>query len=140
MPHLVLYDGECGLCDRAVQFLLDHDTQDVFVFAALQSAVGQAQLVKHGRDPNALDTMVLVVDHGTPAERALVKGRAASFALQALGGGWAALGAVGAWLPLGVVDTLYDAVAKRRRKLFGPDASCRVMDATTKAKFLDAPR
>lgn len=138
MPHLVLYDGECGLCDRAVQFLLERDSKDVFVFAALQSEVGHAQLVKHGRDPTALDTMVLVVDLGTSSERTLVKGRAASFALQALGRGWAALGAVGSWLPVGVVDALYDAVAKRRQKLFGPNASCRVMDAKTKAKFLDA--
>ena len=50
-------------------------------------------LARHGRDPAALDTVVVVADFGAAGERALIKGQAASFALRALGGAWAALGA-----------------------------------------------
>ena len=34
--NLVLYDGECGLCDRLVQWLLRHDRRHVLHYAPLQ--------------------------------------------------------------------------------------------------------
>ena len=36
--YLVLFDGVCNLCDRSVQFIIRHDNQARFRFAALQSA------------------------------------------------------------------------------------------------------
>lgn len=35
-PYLVLYDGECGLCQRTVRWLLQHDTARALRFAPLQ--------------------------------------------------------------------------------------------------------
>src|ERR1044071_1912288 len=41
-PHATLYyDGECGLCDQFVQFVLRHDHRGYFQFATLQSAAGR---------------------------------------------------------------------------------------------------
>jgi len=34
--HLVFYDGECGLCDQAVQFILKKDKNKLFCFAPLK--------------------------------------------------------------------------------------------------------
>ena len=55
--YLVLYDGECGLCDRSVQFLLRHDKKGVLTYAPLQ---GEAARPFVGEKP-ALDTMMLVM-------------------------------------------------------------------------------
>ncbi len=34
---IILYDGVCALCNRAVRFVLKHDYHDRFRFAALQT-------------------------------------------------------------------------------------------------------
>lgn len=34
---IVFYDGQCGMCQHAVQFILRHDHKSFFYFAALQS-------------------------------------------------------------------------------------------------------
>ena len=55
-PHLVLYDGVCGLCSRFVQFLLQHDRGAVFSFASLQSPLGRATVAASGGNPADLDS------------------------------------------------------------------------------------
>jgi hypothetical protein len=57
---LVLFDGVCGMCNRAVDFVLARDRADVFRFAALQSAAGQAALIRHGVSADYTDSMVLI--------------------------------------------------------------------------------
>src|ERR1051325_2698185 len=59
---IVLYDGVCGLCNRAVQFLLKRDRHDRFRFAALQSDFAASLLQRHGIDPTKLDTVYAVVN------------------------------------------------------------------------------
>lgn len=46
--HLVLYDGVCGLCDRAVQFLLAEDRDGVLTYAPLQGETARAALERAG--------------------------------------------------------------------------------------------
>ena len=41
---LILFDGVCNLCNGFVQFVIRHDSEGRFRFAALQSAAGQAVL------------------------------------------------------------------------------------------------
>src|SRR5262249_57642651 len=40
--HLVLYDGECGVCSRIVRWLLDADRRGELRFAPLQGATAAA--------------------------------------------------------------------------------------------------
>lgn len=35
--RILFYDGECGFCNRSVQFVLDHEKNPSVYFAALQS-------------------------------------------------------------------------------------------------------
>lgn len=57
--RIVLYDGVCGLCSRAVQWLLEADGDQKLKFAALQSDVGLQILAETGA-PDDLSTMVFV--------------------------------------------------------------------------------
>lgn len=43
---VILFDGQCNLCNNAVNYVLDHDITEKFRFAALQSEVGHALLRK----------------------------------------------------------------------------------------------
>ncbi|MBK7833023.1 MAG: DUF393 domain-containing protein [Gemmatimonadetes bacterium] len=43
---VLLYDGECGLCDRTVQWVLKRDREGSMRFAPLKSAVGREALAR----------------------------------------------------------------------------------------------
>lgn len=49
MRPIILFDGVCNMCNGGVNFALDYDQEGVFRFAALQSDVGRALLVRSGR-------------------------------------------------------------------------------------------
>jgi predicted DCC family thiol-disulfide oxidoreductase YuxK len=36
--NIILYDGECGLCNRSVQFILKHERNQNLQFTSLQSS------------------------------------------------------------------------------------------------------
>lgn len=133
--HLVLYDGDCGLCSRLNLFLIRRDRRDRFRFAPLQSATGRDVLLRHGREPGDLDTFRVVTaasDHEDG--RLLERGRAAVFVLTALGGPWR-LAALLRLLPRRLLDAGYDFVARRRHR-FGP-ATCALPTPDIRAKFLE---
>jgi predicted DCC family thiol-disulfide oxidoreductase YuxK len=135
VAHLVLYDGVCGLCNRLVQFILRRDRADRFRFAPLQGALARDLLVRRGRNPDDLDTVYVVADHGGANERLLWKGRAIVFLLPQLGGVWRGAHLLDA-VPTVVVDFVYDRVAKGRYRWFGRLDACPVPSARDRAKFV----
>lgn len=44
---LIVYDGRCGQCLRAIEFLATHDVDDRFMFAPMQSDLASALLAPH---------------------------------------------------------------------------------------------
>lgn len=46
---VILFDGNCNLCNGGVQFVLDFDKDGLFRFASLQSDAGKALLQRSGR-------------------------------------------------------------------------------------------
>lgn len=61
---IILFDGVCNLCNGAVNFMLDWDTQGAFRLAALQSSAGSAMLQRCGRHPDDMSSIVLVQADG----------------------------------------------------------------------------
>ena len=59
--HVVLFDGLCGVCNRFNRFVIDRDRPGAFAFAALQSPTARALLARHGRTPDDLRTLYVVV-------------------------------------------------------------------------------
>lgn len=134
VPNLMLYDGVCGLCDRAVQFLLERDRAGAFHYAALQ---GETAAAVRGRHPRleGVDSMVLVRDHGTPDETVFLRSSAALEIAAVLGGFWRLV----SWLrlmPRPLRDFVYDQVARRRYGWFGKFDSCKVPAPAARARFL----
>jgi len=133
---IIFYDGVCGLCNRLTQFLLKRDSHDRFRFASLQSPFAIEVLRRHGKDPQELNTIYVVLDHGKPTERLLRKARAVLFILVQLGGVWRCARLLG-FLPTSFLDLGYDLVARSRYKLFGKLESCRMPSAREREKFID---
>lgn len=136
MTHdVVLYDGDCGLCARVVQFVLPRDRHDRFRFAALQSDFGRSILERHGMKTDAYDTFVVVEAPNTPGERLHLRSDGGLRLLSGLGGAWSLTAALRI-VPRIVRDAVYDFIAKRRLRFFGRADQCMVPMGSARAKFL----
>ena len=132
---IVLYDGLCGLCDGVVQFLLRHDSKDVFRFAPQQSNFAQQILTRHGFDATTIETICLIENYGQPSEQVLTKSAATLRIAEGLGGiGNAAR--IANILPPPLRDAAYDWIARNRFRFFGRRTECRLASPAEQHKFL----
>lgn len=128
---IVLYDGECGLCDRWVQFVLKHDRRKSIRFAALQSRPARELLGSSDAIPTDLSSIVLWVQG-----RTFRRSDAILLILRQIGFPWALLGGF-AIIPAFLRDAAYDFVAARRHAWFPWQASsCRLPTSEESARFL----
>ncbi len=135
---ILLYDGVCGLCNRSVQFILKHDRNERFRFAALQSDFATRILRRHGIDAKDLDTLHVVENYEQANERVLQRSDAVLRAGRELGGIWSPLTAVGKIIPRPLRDLVYRFVAQNRYRVFGKYDTCMLPDPKQRSKFLDA--
>lgn len=127
---IVLFDGTCGLCDAAVQFILNRDPRGAIAFAPLQSDVARRLLTEHPIDEPAPDTIVLI-DHG----RVFVRSDAALRIASKLRSPWPAL--TGLYVvPRSFRDALYRWIAANRLRWFGKRAQCRIPTPEQRSRFL----
>ena len=74
---LVIFDGQCGLCNRAVRWLVRRDSQDRLRFVAFESEMVAGILARQGigaPDPESgPDTILVVREFGQLQERVLVR-------------------------------------------------------------------
>ena len=114
---VLLFDGECGLCNALVRFLLRRDRAARLRFATLQGVYGQAALKRLGLPASDFDSLVFLPkgDEGP----GLLRTDGALGALAELGGGWAKAARRARCMPPGFRDTVYRAVARTRYAIFG---------------------
>ena len=143
MSHpILLYDGVCGLCNRFVQFILRRDRNAIFRFASLQSAFASAILTRHHLNPSALDTVYVVVnpDSQNPneeKEHLLSRSAAALFVIKRLGNPWRSAAFLLQFLPKFLCDSAYNAIARRRYRIFGRYDTCPIPSPRDRGRFLD---
>jgi len=117
---VLLYDGDCGLCNACVRLLLRIDEKGRLKFAPLQSAPAQAYLLTQGLPTTDFDTLVFVPDWHRPTRGGyLVRTDGVLAACAAAGGVGRELANLRA-VPRGLRDLLYRVVARTRYALFGP--------------------
>jgi predicted DCC family thiol-disulfide oxidoreductase YuxK len=132
---IILYDGVCGLCNRAVQFALKHDHKDRFRFAPLQSGTAQ-RLIALNNDASKFDTIYVVLKPGQPDQKLLSQSDAVVAILNQLGG-WRIFAAFFRMIPKPLRDWGYDFIARHRYRIFGKYDSCPVPSERDRHKFLD---
>lgn len=127
---ILFFDGDCGLCTRAVQWCLRHDHKKVLRFAPLQGSTYAA--VTSENKPVELNTLVLLDDLGLH-----VRSSGALRMIRHLGGVRAVLAALGYWLvPRVLRDWVYHFIAKRRLAWFGPASQCAIPTNEDRERFL----
>ena len=127
---IVIFDGECNLCNSSVDFLLRNDRSDSLRFAANQSEAGRHILERHGKSPDDVTTLYLY-EGGTLFDRSTAVLRATRylrFPYRALYGLIA--------VPRGLRNWVYDHVAARRYRWFGKRETCRLPTPDERERFL----
>ena len=130
---IVLFDGECKLCDALSRFIIRHDGALRMRLCPLQSDTGQALLRHFGLPTDDMDTVV-VVEGG----RAHVRSDAILTVLRRLPLPWR-LGALGRVVPRPLRDWLYGHVARNRYRLFGKYDTCLMPTPEVMEHFLQEP-
>ncbi len=132
-PEVLFYDGGCGLCHRAVLFLLWADREGrAFRFAPLGGATFEAQVPPSERR-GLPDSMVLRMADGA----LLTRSAGVLHILRRLGGGWRVLAFLFGLVPRPLRDVAYDSVARIRFRLFArPDDACPMVPPPLRSRFL----
>jgi predicted DCC family thiol-disulfide oxidoreductase YuxK len=127
---LMVYDGFCGLCSRAVQFVLRHDKAGKFRFLQAQSDIGTALYRHYGLDAHSYETFIVLVD-GRP----YFASDAALELLRQLGLPWS-LGLAGRLVPRALRDRAYFWLARHRMRFFGRTEGCYLPGPQDRERFL----
>ena len=125
---IVFFDGYCGLCSKAVNFLLEIDSQHRLHFAPLQGSTASELLA--AEVVQDLDTIV-VWQRGVAHERS----RAILNAMVEAGGVWRLMG-VFKIVPSVLSVAVYRFIARNRYKCFGKSDTCRLPSAEERSYFL----
>src|SRR4051812_48847269 len=110
---ILLFDGECGFCNKSIQFFLHREKNSKQMhFAPLQSEIGIA-LRKYFEISDNTDSIILIKDHS-----AYTKSCAALRLTPYMKGLWPSMMAF-VIIPPFIRNLVYDFIAKRRMKWFG---------------------
>jgi predicted DCC family thiol-disulfide oxidoreductase YuxK len=133
---VLLYDGECGLCNGVVLFMLRNDAAGRLHFAPLQSEPGQKFLHEQGLPTADFGSLVFVPDwsHQTPGGY-LLRTDGALAAFGELDSGWQALARLRVF-PRGLRDAVYKLVSKTRYAIFGEYQPKPLPDPAWEKRFL----
>jgi len=128
---VVLFDGECRLCQFWVRFVVPRDPLGLFRFAPIASPAARALLLAHGGDAPGAGTVVLI-----EGGRVFTKSTAALRIARRLTWPWSWAGCL-LRVPAPLRDAAYDIVARNRVRWFGRSQSCALLTDEARARFID---
>ncbi len=123
--HLLLFDGECGLCNRTVQFILRNDRKKAFFFARLEGETAALWKKKIAKELFSQNSVILIENFQEEKFSVYSLGKGAFRILWLLGGRWQLLG----WpffLPACVYNWGYRWVARHRHRFFPEKPRCSI--------------
>ena len=127
---VLLFDGYCNLCSRAVVFVMKRERNDVFRFASLQSSIAGHYLSASSFTSTIPDSIVLITERGV-----FFRSTAALMIAGRLKWPWPLM-KVFFIIPRIMRDLLYDFIAKNRYRWFGKRQQCFIPQEDMSYKFL----
>jgi predicted DCC family thiol-disulfide oxidoreductase YuxK len=124
---ILFYDGQCNLCHRVVRFVVKRDKNKIFLLTPLQGETARQKLTV---DVLNSDTVVLLEGNNV-----FIKSKAAFKVMKHLGFPWSILSLFGV-LPKVLTDKVYDAIARRRYRIWGRRVVCELPDVKDQSRFL----
>ncbi len=129
----LVYDGDCGLCHGAVNFVIKHDRRGTaFRFTPLASERVDQELPERVKREVLPDSMLVI----TEDRQVLTRSDAVLYIGMRLGGPWRLLATLASAVPRKLRDTVYDMVARVRHLLFAkPQEACPIAPPEIRARF-----
>lgn len=116
---ILLFDGDCKICNFWVQFIQKRKPKNKFEFLPLQSDKGKALLIEFKID-STIDSIVFIWK-----KKAYIKSNAAFQIIKQFGFWWKIL--LVFWLiPKPIRDWGYDVIAKNRHRFFVTKKECEI--------------
>ena len=129
--NVIVFDGECVLCNRFFKFVYKHDAKAQFHFMTAQSVAGEALYQQLGLKQQDYATNLVLIEGAL-----YVRMRGVFEVLKRIGFPWRMLN-FAAVLPDFVLDWLYYRIARNRYRIFGRYGACFVPTERMKGRFLE---
>lgn len=127
---ILFFDGNCGLCNRSVKFVLRKEKNKTLLFSALQSEFADNTLPPYNLK-ESLDSMVLL-ENG----KIYLQSSAALRVTKYLKGLWPLM-MVFIIVPPFIRNGVYNYIAKNRITWFGTADYCEMMTPELKNRFIE---
>lgn len=121
MKRIILFDSECLLCSRSVQFIIKRDPQKKYKFASLKSEIGKKILLEH-QIPDGIESIILI-----EGNQFFIKSTAILKVVRNLHHYWKCV-SIFTFIPINLRDYFYDFIANNRYKWFGQSSQCQLLD------------
>ncbi len=120
IKDVVIFDGECNLCNGVVGWLLKFAPEDLFHFTPFQSPEGQHLLKQYGFPTEQLDTVILIDSDGAKTHSDGFLKIVSKIPK------WQRVAALLAFIPRLIRDGIYKIASRNRVKWFGKSGSCTI--------------
>lgn len=127
---IVLFDGTCAFCERAVIFIASRDHNAYFRFGASQTPQAEALLAPYGVSRETARSIILIED-GQVYLRSTATLRIAARLTPPWS--WAR---IFLWVPVRLRDAVYRVVAAIRHRIAGKSNACVIPPAEIRARMI----
>jgi predicted DCC family thiol-disulfide oxidoreductase YuxK len=126
---MLVFDGECAFCHRAVQFVLAHERRTDLLFVPRDSVLGRS--LREQYHLQRVESLLWIEDG-----RAFIEFDAVARTAAYVGGSYARLAAVARLLPRPLLNGAYRLFAKIRKRLARRPSHCLLLTAAQQQRFL----
>jgi len=125
---VLVFDGDCGFCNRSVQFVLNHEKRRDLLFLRRASELGMELRRHFGLE--SVESM-LWVENGIAYVESDATLKTAAYV-----GGWCRLALVARVVPRPLRNWAYRIFARNRHRIFAARKQCVMPDPEQKSRFL----
>tara|TARA_R100001369_G_C3327589_1_gene170113 strand:+ start:17371 stop:17793 length:423 start_codon:yes stop_codon:yes gene_type:complete len=129
---LILFDGVCNLCNSSVLYVIKRDKKNRFLFAPLQSEIGQSVLNEFNIDRSKTDSILLY----NPINNSIIYKSSAALHISKHLSFPTNLMVVFFIIPTFIRNWVYSYIAKNRYKWYGKKDACMIPTPELKSKFI----
>ncbi len=127
---ILLFDGECILCSRSIQFILKHERNNLIYFAALKSEYAKKLMSHYHVDIQYNNSIVFITD-----QKVFTKSKAVFSICQHLKMPFATFQYL-KFIPSVLSNIIYDFIANNRYRFFDKRETCFYPPDIDKKRFI----
>ncbi|WP_411895176.1 thiol-disulfide oxidoreductase DCC family protein [Winogradskyella sp. A2] len=130
--QVILFDGVCNLCNSSVLYVIKRDKKNKFLFAPLQSEIGNEIIEEFKIDTKKTDSILLF----DPINHKIYHKSSAALRIANQLNYPTKLLSIFFIIPTVLRDLVYNYIAKNRYKWFGRKDACMIPTPDLQAKFM----